>query len=270
MGRREGGGGTGASVFHHPPLRSPHRKPPPPRRGHGYLAGSPQASPKLEGGSDAPGTPWHPIALARLNPPWPQIRGGGDATSWSPPPGTRALGGVCVGGYPQDGHLPGCACAPAARPRSLTSRLPSVVPGKADYASALRLSPSPRHLLPPRSSAWHGPEGGGQTRRGSPWWGVGAIPVVGANLHSGGHLGAAPPPHTSRPPHPGECALPKTSGGRKSLTSLPKFHPPLRQPLSASALSPGWGGPQPCSAPHPGESGCMGPPRFPPPSIVGC
>lgn len=55
-------------------------------------------------------------------------------------------------GYPQaghPGHLPGCACAPAARLRPLTSRLCSAVPGKADYAPALQLSFSP--ASPPAS-----------------------------------------------------------------------------------------------------------------------
>lgn len=44
----------------HPPLRSTtvtHLH----ARGHGYLAGPPRVSTKLEGGSNAPETPWHPL-----------------------------------------------------------------------------------------------------------------------------------------------------------------------------------------------------------------
>lgn len=109
-----------------------------------------------------PQTPWHslPSRTSALLHPNLGRRGptqhGGD-------PGVRALGQ----GHPQTGHpghLPGCACAPAARLRPLTSRLRGAVPGKADYAPALRLcfSPAspPASLLVPGTARGHRAEPG--------------------------------------------------------------------------------------------------------------
>lgn len=128
-------------------------------------------------------------------------------------------------GYPQaghPGHLPGCACAPAARLRPLTSRLCSAVPGKADYAPALQLSFSP--ASPPASLRCLARPGGTGGLLGRVW---GVIPMVGANLHSGAHSGSAPP----SPSHPGECLVPEAPRGISE--SLPHIPSPLSWGLLA-------------------------------------
>lgn len=177
-------------------------------------------------------------------------------TAWGDP-GIQALGQ----GHPQTGHpghLPGCACAPAARLRPLTSRLRSAVPGKADYAPALQLSFSP--ASPPaqlqclaRPGGTRGPlaEGGGHGRSKSsfrlctsqsiPSWGMSGPQNPKRNLTSNsiplpqslpgepgvGSHPTAPHPWWVLSPSPG-CGAEKRSLG-KSLCSTAPPNPPGQQ-----------------------------------------
>lgn len=223
-------GGTGASLSP-ATLRTPtseiHHCNPRSCEGTWVPSWAPTSQHKAGRWQQCPGDPLAPPALARLSPACTQVQGDVNPCSWGDP-GIRTLRwGVPQDGHP--GHLPGCACAPAACLCSLTSQLPSAVRGKADYVAALQLSPSLRRLLPPRSSAWHGPGAGGSG--GSLWRGARAIPMVEANLRSGDHSGSATPEAI---PFRGMSA-PQNPRGRKSLSPLPKFHPLPTSPITVGS-----------------------------------